>query len=187
VGSGFQTGATMKLVCSGQPDILATNVSLPSDGRTISGTFALTWSATETCDVVVTNPDGGTATDAQAFMVQAGGSPNMWVDIVGLPNMHGGSSQSYYVVYGNRGNVDATGIVVSVEVQSSVMWTLLNDQIPIFEQLQPHGALLRAFAASVIPPQSSSATVVNITAPAVEAVGVDVSLPFQLRAWIGAR
>ena len=83
-----------------------------SDGRTITGTFALTGSATETCDVVVTNADGGTASDAQAFTVEKGGSPNMWVDIVGLPNMRGGSSQSYYVVYGNRGTVDATGIVV---------------------------------------------------------------------------
>jgi hypothetical protein len=182
VGSGFQTGATMKLVCAGQADILAFNVSVASDGRTITGTFTLTGSAAGTCDVVVTNVDGGVATDAQTFTVETGGSPNMWVDIVGLPNIRGGSSQSYYVVYGNRGNVDATGIVVSVEVQNSVTWTLLNDQIPIFEQLQPNGAVLRAFAAPVIPPQGSSATVVNITAPPVEAVGVDVSLPFQLSA-----
>jgi hypothetical protein len=187
VGSGFQTGATMKLVCAGQADILAFNVSVASDGRTISGTFTLTGSAAETCDVVVTNADGGIATDAQTFMVETGGSPNMWVDIVGLPNMRGGSSQSYYVVYGNRGNVDATAIVVSVEVQNAVTWTLLNGQIPIFEQLQPNGAVLRAFAAPVIPPQGSSATVVTITAPPAEAVGVDVSLPFQLRAWVNPR
>ncbi|MGC2745705.1 MAG: hypothetical protein WA672_21255, partial [Candidatus Angelobacter sp.] len=181
VGSGFQANATMKLVCTGQADIIATNTTVTSDGRTITGTFALAGSATETCDVIVTNPDGGSASDPQAFTVEPGGAPNMWVDIVGLRNARGGATQSYYVVYGNRGNVDAAGILVSAEVPTNLTWTLSNGEVPLYQDGQIKGAMLRGFSVPVVATQSSSAIVLTVTTPTL---GVDVFLPFRLSATI---
>jgi hypothetical protein len=69
-GSYFQSGATVKLTKTSQPEILGAGVSVVSSS-TITCTFDLTGVVTGTWDVVVTNPDaqGGTLTDG--FTVRA--------------------------------------------------------------------------------------------------------------------
>ncbi|WP_292382936.1 PKD domain-containing protein [Methanoculleus sp. UBA430] len=68
-GTGFQNGATVKLTSSGQPDIMATGVSVVSSSR-IACTFDLAGRAAGAWNVVVTNPDGQSATLPQGFTVR---------------------------------------------------------------------------------------------------------------------
>ncbi|KUK61515.1 MAG: Uncharacterized protein XE10_1407 [Methanoculleus marisnigri] len=69
-GTGFQNGAAVKLARSGQPDIVATGVSVVSSSR-IACTFDLAGRAAGSWNVVVTNPDGQSATLPQGFTVRS--------------------------------------------------------------------------------------------------------------------
>jgi hypothetical protein len=116
VGSDFHAGATVMLSCAGQPDILGSNVTVTASGSVITATFNLVGATPEACSIVVTNPDGTSFSDSQAFTVEQGGAPNVWVDIVGWNTLRAGEAQPYFIIVGNRGNVDASHVAVSVAV-----------------------------------------------------------------------
>ena len=106
-GAGFQAGAACQLNMNGTI-ITAGQVSISPDGTKINCTFSLNGAATGAYDVTVSNPGGGASfTKAAAFTVQSGGSPNMWVNIVGRPKIRTGVPSSITVTYGNSGTVDA--------------------------------------------------------------------------------
>jgi Tol biopolymer transport system component len=66
-GTGFKSGAVVKLKLVGQPDILASGVTLTGDSL-ITCTFDLTGKATGIWDLAVTNPsDGTTSIRSTAF------------------------------------------------------------------------------------------------------------------------
>ncbi len=67
-GTGFQSGATFKLARSGQPDIVASSVTVVGATK-MTGTLDLTGAVAGAWDVVVTNPDSQTGTWAAAFTV----------------------------------------------------------------------------------------------------------------------
>jgi len=69
-GSDFQTGASVKLRKSGQPDVVAGSVVVASSNR-ITCVFDLTGVALGQWDVVVTNPDSQAATLTNGFAVIA--------------------------------------------------------------------------------------------------------------------
>ena len=68
IGTGFMSGATVKLTKTGSPDITATGVSVVSPTK-ISCTFALTGKEAGQWNVVVTNPDGTSATLPHGFTI----------------------------------------------------------------------------------------------------------------------
>ncbi len=68
-GSGFQSGATLRLRRAGQADIVATGVTVSA--AEISGTLDLTGRATGSWNVVVTNPDAQSGTLPGGFTVTA--------------------------------------------------------------------------------------------------------------------
>lgn len=67
-GSNFLTGATVKLMKAGQSDIAATGVSVVNANK-ITCSFDLNGAAAGTWNVVVTNPDGQSATLTERFTV----------------------------------------------------------------------------------------------------------------------
>jgi PKD repeat protein len=69
-GTGFLNGATVRLTRMGYPDIVATGVSVVSPSR-IACTFDLAGRAAGPWTVVVTNPDGQSATLPQGFTVRS--------------------------------------------------------------------------------------------------------------------
>jgi M6 family metalloprotease-like protein len=71
-GMGFVAGATVKLVKAGQPDIVATNVTVVSATK-ITCTFSLAGASAGTWDVKVTNPDERWAVLSNGFNVTAVG------------------------------------------------------------------------------------------------------------------
>ena len=66
-GSNFQTGATVKLVRGGSPTIIASAVSVSSS--IITGTFNLDKADEGTYIVIVSNPDGRSATLSGGFTI----------------------------------------------------------------------------------------------------------------------
>ncbi len=67
-GDMFGTGADVRLTRTGTTPIVATGVSVPSE-NTITGTFNLTGQEGGTWSVVVTNPNGLSATLADGFVI----------------------------------------------------------------------------------------------------------------------
>jgi len=116
VGSGFHTGATAKLSGAGLADIVANPIAIGVQGRTMRPTFDLTGATTGARDLIVTNPDGTTATAASAFIVQQGGAPILRIQKVGTRPVSVFGAQpnvAYTIVVQNLGSVDANEILLN--------------------------------------------------------------------------
>jgi hypothetical protein len=122
-GSGFQSAAIVKLTGIGS-DIVGTNTTVPN-GFFLTTTFDLTGATAGVRNVVVTNPDSTTTTLTGGFTVEQGGAPQLWVQIMGR-NVYrsGGSQQTFYITYGNRGTLDSGPATVSVSLPKSIAYTL---------------------------------------------------------------
>ena len=120
-GSGFVQGATVKLTRAGQADIIGAPVQVDAGGSAIATTFDLTGSALGAWDVVVTNPDGGSLVLAGGFSTEAGGVPDLWVNVIGSLRREGPSRLT--ILYGNRGTVDALAAPLSLSVPEEYLPT----------------------------------------------------------------
>lgn len=69
-GTGFMSGATVKLTKSGQSDVPCTGFTVVSSTSLTGGACHITLAAAGTWSVVVTNPDTGSGTLVDAFTVQ---------------------------------------------------------------------------------------------------------------------
>jgi uncharacterized repeat protein (TIGR01451 family) len=115
-GGGFATGATVTLRKAGQPDIVSSTTTVQEGNAAAGVIFDLTGKATGAWDVVATNPDGSSSTLPGAFQIDAGGSANVWAEVGGPPVVRPGTTQTYWVLFGNRGNVDALDVPVTLAV-----------------------------------------------------------------------
>jgi len=123
IGSGFQNGTTAKLAGAG-PDIIGTNTSAPNSSF-LTTTFDLTGATPGVRNVVVTNPDGTTATLNGGFTVEQGGAAQLWTQVVGRPVFRsGGGQQSFYITYGNRGSIDSGPATMSISFPNSLSFSL---------------------------------------------------------------
>jgi hypothetical protein len=112
LGTGFQTGAIIKLTASG-PDLSPTK-SAVLDVGVATATFDLTGATPGVRNIVITNPVGTSATLMGGFTVEQGGSPILTVDIIGRDTIRFGSSQQYYAVIQNHGTIDAANVAAFV-------------------------------------------------------------------------
>jgi len=127
-GSGFETGATVSLHRAGQQDVPASPAMLDDGGSVIAATFDLTGKATGAWDIVVANPDGTTASRTGAFSIVNANDQQVWIDFVGPSSIRVGWSNSYIVLFGNRGTADAFGVPIGLELPSHFSYLL---QFPI--------------------------------------------------------
>jgi streptogramin lyase len=111
-GSGFQSGATVKLTGIGA-DIIGSTVNV-TNSSTLSATFNLTGATPGVRNVVITNPDNTTATLTIGFAVEQGGEPEIAVDFIGRNQIRIGREQAYYAVIRNQGSVDAPMVVGTI-------------------------------------------------------------------------
>lgn len=121
-GNGFANGATVKLAHAGQPEINAKSVTISHNSTIAEALFDLNGQAPGVRDVVLTNPDNSSATRAAAFTVESGGDPFVWVDLLGREGMRPGQPQTYYIYYGNRGNVDAYQVPLYIAFDKRMAW-----------------------------------------------------------------
>lgn len=106
-GEGIRQGATVLLRKSGETDIVGTSVSIVAAGTSLTSVFSLTGRTRGLWDLVVTNPDNTSVTLPAAFTIEAGRSPQVWVDLVGGDVVRANRVNRFFFFYGNRGNVDA--------------------------------------------------------------------------------
>jgi hypothetical protein len=112
-GGGFQSGATIKLSGAGQPDLLGTDTLVASSSR-MGTTLKLEGALPGVRDVVVTLPNGSTSILHNGFTILDGGSPEVWVDIIGRTKIRAGSFTTFNLNFGNRGSVDAFAIPITL-------------------------------------------------------------------------
>jgi hypothetical protein len=122
-GNGFLQGATVRLTRAGQAPIVGSPVQADVGGSAISATFDLTGRPPSVWDVVVVNPDSTSKTLSAGFTIEAGGAPDLWVDVVGLTRREGPSTMTIF--YGNRGKVDALAVPLSISVSGQFGLTAL--------------------------------------------------------------
>jgi hypothetical protein len=119
-GSGFAAGATVALERAGEASIPADPVSVGAGGGTAAVGFDLAGHALGAWDVVVTNPDTSTARRIGGFEIEETRSPDLWSDLVARPAARRGRPFRVRVFYGNRGNVDAFAVPLSIVYSSSL-------------------------------------------------------------------
>ena len=125
-GAGFASGATCSLTLNGAT-ITSTSSSVNASGTSVTCTFNLNGAAVGSYSVQVTNPGGGnTFTKTDGFNITSGGSPNVWVNVVGRPKIRTGVPSTVTVNYGNSGSVDAyfTGLQVSLPPNVSASYNI---------------------------------------------------------------
>lgn len=120
-GNGFASGATVKLTRAGQADIIGNPVQVDAGGSATAVKFDLAGKPTGPWDVVVRNPDGATKTLRGGFVIEQGGAPKLWVDVVGQQLLRSSTDSPFIIsrfniVFGNRGNVDAIGVPLSLSI-----------------------------------------------------------------------
>ena len=110
---GVADGSSALLRRVGTADLLPGEGLLHQDGRTLSATFDLRGKDRGLWDVVVTDAAGDPiATLVNAFTIEEGRAPDIWVDIVGRSAVRPAQQSDYCIVYGNRGNVDCPATVL---------------------------------------------------------------------------
>jgi len=114
LGVNFPAGpVAVRLTAAGQPDLAAIAGSV-LDATAVSATFALNGAAPGPRDVTVTFSEGTTLTLAGAFTVVEGGASQVWVDILGRGATRVGVLQTWLVVVGNRGTLDAADVPLHI-------------------------------------------------------------------------
>jgi len=129
-GTNLDPSAQVKLIKTGEAEIIGTGITGSSAGTQLTATFDLVGRLPGICDVVVINPGGQTSTLSNAFTIESGGEAKLWVEIVGSDRIRVGRTSTFTVRYGNAGNIDATypwlaiGLPQNVPNNVDIPWAL---------------------------------------------------------------
>lgn len=125
-GNGFAPGATVALRRQGQQDIVGSPAAVEGGSSEIATVFDLTGKVTGVWDVVVTNPDGRSATLPGGFVIDQEPVPAaLWVSFSGRQAIRGGSVSELTIFFGNLGNTDALGVPLSLSIPQAFTGALL--------------------------------------------------------------
>jgi hypothetical protein len=117
---------TVKLVKAGESEIVGQGVAV--NGNSIEARFDLTGRSLGTRDVVVIDAAGGESSLPGGFTVEEGVAPKLWVEIVGPAAIRPGRPQTFWVTYGNEGNMDAEEIPLWINgIPPDALWDLGRD------------------------------------------------------------
>ncbi len=184
-GTGFHAGATAQLNCSSA--VSGTNLTVGPGGRFLNTTFNLTAVQPSTCDVVVTNPDGTSASLPQAFSVQQGGEPSFQIYLTGVaarqapPEVALSASKTLFLVTTqNTGDADASGVLItaalSPEFSLAAVQPTGSDSVPNMAAAGVASWLIPNLA----PGQSTVLTYLGATAPATAFSPVPIGPVWEL-------
>jgi len=167
-GLGFQNGAMVKLTRAGQSDIVAQSV-VHVQNFLLTANLDLTGKTDGAWNVVVTNPDGTSATLNNGFTIETGIAPRVFADAIGRGLLHVGNPAELSFIYGNSGNIDAP---------ASLFRLIIPKTITIIDPDNPLPALPSGDAVQVEDDGDNSVIVVLV--PVVPA-GSSFGSPLQLR------
>jgi len=198
-GLQFRDGLSVKLTRQGESDIIGTSVSVGSDGRSIGVVFNLSGLSVKArggWDVVVTNPNGTSATLRQGFVVEAARESSIEVDAnFGPASIRAGQRHIYVVSYRNTGNNDAYGVPIWIKARGGVTLRLVSElampvaipgeavidwtQVPTYLNT-PDGGQMIPVVPAVIPPGRVGYIGVELMTPST------TSAPIPFEAWTSA-
>lgn len=113
-GSGFSDGVSVALEKDGRAPIPGMMVKADESGGSIATGFDLRGHAPGTYDLVLTHPDGSRSAVPDAFVVESGGAPELWAEVIGPTAVRRARPFRFFFFYGNRGNVDALGVPIQI-------------------------------------------------------------------------
>ena len=126
-----------------------------------------------TDDPAIANAEGGDGSDIGAYEIgEQATAARVWVDIVGRSVLRKGFPQTYHIVFGNRGNVDAPATMVRAYVTTGVIQ--VKDVAPL-----PNGS-----KPSILPNEDGTTSVIffvpKISAGAVHTQTMKLLSPVDL-------
>ncbi len=186
-GGGFAEGSTVKLSRAGQPDIAGSPMQVDEGGSAIAATFDLRGASPGAWNVVVVEPDSTSRTLPNGFIVQAGGGPDLWVDVATFIVPRHDSSR-LTIFYGNRGTVDAVAVPLQLSVPSQYGVSALFDieqppsqpdqvltdfsQVPLIVQpVSPNGYTNVPLVLPIVPAGFTGMLQIVLVAPSVPGTG----------------
>jgi len=191
ISNGFVVGDTVTLTCN-QQQIMGSTPTITTNSLTT--TFNLTGATPGQCNVVITQPGGTTVTVPLPFTIDQGGAPNVWMNVVGFANLRAGRPQEYFILYGNRGDVDAFFTPVTLQVSNvlTVGWTnmISTPTVPSgvsvdWSQISPEIAIATNTVISLLLPRINAGTTgdlpFSLSAPDLHQYA---HLPVPLTAWV---
>ena len=152
-GSNLDPAATVKLTKAGVPDIPGSGTLGSSDNTSLETTFDLTGKAPGVYNVVVTNQDGKVFQLPNAFTVEEGGKPDLWLNLMGRTVIRAGRPSTFTVQVGNRGSVDAYFVPLFINGIPKDAQVKLDFDLSPVPDLSGHG-----IDTSQIPPVVPTAT-----------------------------
>jgi hypothetical protein len=178
-GQAFAAGTTAKLVCPGQPDLLAISNNIGTDGS-LTVSFNLIGAAPGTCAAVIVRPDGSTVIAPKPFNIEQGGAPDVWVDLVGFDKLRAGRSQNFYALCGNRGSVDVQKSAFWIAFPQFLGWKVSSETQPDSVDLLEGNTVLTFHAREIAAGSICQLTVLGLTAPDLPQLGHQL---FNIKMW----
>ncbi len=129
-GSGFAASSTVALKKRGVPTVLPLQTLLGVDTFSIAAVFDLTKASIGAYDVVVTKPDGSSIALAGGFAVEQATKPDIYLYVYGNTVGRPGKPANYFVVYGNRGNVEAYLVPLTLSLPGGYEGSIYSPVLP---------------------------------------------------------
>jgi hypothetical protein len=176
------------LTKEGSTDIPGMYVGHAHDGRSVSEVFDLTGKEPGLWSVLILKADQAYKKLSHAFEIQNGGSSQPWVQVIGRGAVRQGLTQSFHVLYGNRGNVNALGVPLWILIPKGASWKL-GFQLTAPPALQSQSIALTEAPIGI---DSNQGTLVPILIPViapqmVHGLELSIMLPipqtFTINAW----
>jgi hypothetical protein len=178
-GSGLLNGDQFALTSSGTSSIVASNVSVAGSCLIATGVFDLTGAVPGVYDLLLVSPAGRSTILSNSFTIEEGGAPQVSAEALGWKSLRAGRAQTYYVLFTNRGNVDARSVPFVVNFnkflsmepgsvvippplqpgQPSIDWS----QVPI--SIDPAGFSAAPLLVPLVPAGSYAVVPLSLTAP----------------------
>lgn len=194
-GESFLQGSTLKLVRDGQSEILSTQAVVNGTGDEMVGRVDLSGKPIGKWDVVVTNPEGQSVRIVEGFTIEQGRLPQVWVDIIGRTAFRNRAPYTFYITYGNSGNVDAYGVPLWIggipkDTTIKLGFEITNPASPgleevIWEEITPEietdTEKILPLEVTLIPPGYVGTLVITL-----DTVAHLTDEPIELQAWINS-
>ncbi len=181
----MQPGATVALTAPDKPSIVGNDpqVSDYVNTQLMQATFDLRGAPPGPRDVVITQPDGSTIIRTNAFTVEEGGEPKMWVNIVGRDAIRGGRPQTYHITYGNRGNIDSASTTIWFAFPKYFGWELgfTNTSTQIVSTSETDTEILVAIRRELVEPGFTGDLPISLTLPDDPAYA---HVKYTIRGWV---
>ncbi len=124
-GAFFAPGSTVRLQGPGSIEAASVDVVTSTYAR---ATFQLLDDALGSYDVVVAAPDGTEIRLHDGFTIEEVEAPDPWIDVIGRSQTRTGFHETFTILYGNRGNVDALWVPITFDgIPLAAEWELRTE------------------------------------------------------------